>query len=164
MQPRTTHTIFPALLLVAALAGCGSAVAGQAPNDPGPPATANRGSTSRSAVPAPITVRKPLSDMQRQALLTWMTGWRSCMAGQGIDLPAPEVHPRHISIDVSAVDGYLDPNKPLPAVPSAFQQKSMACITTLGGPPATFLRTAGIVDLFRGTCALAGPATNASKQ
>jgi len=85
------------------------------------------------------------------------------MASQAVSLPAPVIHPRDISIDVSAVAGYLKPNQPLPTVPSAFQQTSMSCMANLGAPPATFLRTAGIVDIFHGTCALSGHTTT-SKQ
>jgi hypothetical protein len=161
----------PALLILAALlVGCGSQ-SGLAPGteshaSSGPPnSTADAGSTAKSStIPSPIIVRKPLTAAQRQVMLAWMTSWRSCMTDQGVNLPPPEVHPRDISIDVSAVAGYLKPNETLPSVPSKFQQESMGCATTLGGPPATFLRTAGIVDLFHGTCALAGPTTNANEQ
>jgi hypothetical protein len=165
---RTLKTV-GVLLSTALLAGCGSqsGVPTTATSHVGSrsaTSTADPGSTGSSpTIPPPIIVRNPLTDDQRQAMLGWMTNWRSCMAGQGVSLPAPVVHPRDISIDVSAVAGYLKPNQPMPTVPSSFQQTAMSCIAKLGGPPATFLRTAGIVDIFHGTCALSGH-TNASKQ
>jgi hypothetical protein len=168
---RTTRTlkIIGALLSTALVAGCGaqSGVPTAASSHIGSgsaTSTADPGSSgSSSTVPTPVIVRKPLTEAQRQALLGWMTNWRSCMAGQGVRLPAPDVHPRDISIDVSAVAGYLKPNQPLPTVPSSFQQTSISCAAKLGGPPATFLRTAGIVDLFRGTCALSSRATTGNE-
>jgi len=165
MNTTPTRKIIGALLLMALAAACG-AQSGVPPTatshveSGSATSTADPGSAGASAtIPAPVIVRKPLSDAQRQAMLGWMTNWRSCMAAQGVGLPAPAVHPRDISIDVSAVAGYLKPNQPLPTVPSAFQQTSMSCVAKLGGPPATFLRTAGIVDIFHGTCALSGTAT-----
>jgi hypothetical protein len=162
-------TIIGALLSTALVAACGaqSGVPTTARSHVGSgsaTSTAGPGSTgSSSTIPTPVIVRKPLTDAQRQAMLVWMTNWRSCMAGQDVSLPAPVIHPRDISIDVSAVAGYLKPNQPLPTVPSSFQQTSMSCIAKLGGPPATFLRTAGIVDIFHGTCAVSGH-TTAGKQ
>jgi len=169
MKTTRTLKIIGALLSTALVAGCGaqSGVPTTARSHVGSGSarsTADPGSTgSSSTIATPVIVRKPLTDAQRQAMLGWMTNWRSCMASQGVSLPAPAVHPRDISIDVSAVAGYLKPNQPLPTVPSSFQQTSMSCIAKLGGPPATFLRTAGIVDIFHGTCALSGH-TNTSKQ
>jgi hypothetical protein len=147
----------PGILVAAALvlaAGCGtqSGAAGGSPSR-SPGSSAPR-PASGSALSDPVIVRLPLSDAKREALLAWVEDWRTCMARHEIGLPQPQVFPRHIAVDVSAVDGLLEPGSAPPPSPSAFMQTSMRCITALGGPPATFLRTGGIVDLFRGTCAV----------
>lgn len=154
MQSHTPYHLSTALIALLVLSGCGAAArAGEKP-------VHSAGSSDRPAVAAqlahPVIVRQPLSAAKHAELLAWMTDWRACMADHGVTLPPPHVYPRHISVDVSAVDGYLKPGSGLPAAPSSFMQKSMSCVGSLGGTPATFLRTGGIVDVFKGTCAVQG--------
>jgi hypothetical protein len=150
--PRRSHVV-AAVIAVGLLVGCGtsSRPAGAAHSAA---AAATDGGPPPSQLADPIVVREPLSAASRRALLAWMESWRACMADHGVALPGPQVHPRHVSIDVEAVAGYLDPGGAVPPAPGPFMRKSMACVAELGGTPATFLRTGGIVDLFKGTCAL----------
>jgi hypothetical protein len=153
MKSPTRGFTIPAVLALAVLTGCGAA--SRAGSDE---ARSPRGTTEHRTTAAqladPIVVRRPLSAAARAELLAWMNHWRACMADNGVSLPPPQVHPRHIAVDVEAADGYLKAGSGLPQTPSAFMRTSMSCIGSLGGPPATFLRTGGIVDLFKGTCAL----------
>jgi hypothetical protein len=111
---------------------------------------------------SPIIIRQSISAAERQAMVAWLTDWRSCMSKHGVDLPTVEVHQRHVSIDVSGVAGYARPGAPLPTTPPPFMVKSQACIAAFGAPKWTFLRTGGIVDVFVGYCALA-PASASAK-
>jgi hypothetical protein len=134
-----------AIVLSSLAAGCGGwgasgTAGGHAPAASGAP----------SSLPSPAPVRRPVSAAKRRLMLSWMSRYRDCMAAHGTELPAPVVHARDVSIDVSAVDGYL--RRP-PALPSPFMRRSLACAEALGGPPATFLRTGGVLDMFVGkTC------------
>jgi hypothetical protein len=110
---------------------------------------------------SPIIIRRPISAAERQAMVVWLTDWRSCMSKHGVELPTVEVHQRHVSIDVSGVAGYVKPGAPLPATPPPFMVKSQSCIAAFGAPKWTFLRTAGIVDVFVGYCALAPTSASA---
>jgi len=153
MKSRTRVFTIGAVLALAVLSGCGapSRTSDDSVRSPGGTTTDR---TTAAQLADPIVVRQPLSAAKRAELLAWMNDWRACMADDGVSLPPPRVHPRHISIDVEAADGYLKPGSALPQGPSAFMRTSMSCIGSLGGPPATFLRTGGIVDLFKGTCAV----------
>jgi hypothetical protein len=153
MTSPTRTLVIGAVLALAVLSGCGT------PSRTGGDQARSTGGTIEHRTTAaqlanPIVVRRPLGAAKRAELLAWMNHWRACMAENGVSLPPPLVHPRHISIDVAAADGYRKPGSALPQAPSAFMRTSMSCIGSLGGPPATFLRTGAIVDLFKGTCAL----------
>lgn len=148
------------VLIAAAVTGLfAAACGGQAASDP----PMHGGTAAKRTHPqkkgdhllrSPIVVRQPISAAERQAMVAWLTSWRSCMSKHGVDLPAVEVHQRHVSIDVSGVAGYARPGAPLPTTPPPFMVKSQACIAAFGAPKWTFLRTGGIVDVFVGYCAL----------
>jgi hypothetical protein len=153
MEANARAQVTAAVVCAALLAGCG-AVSRPASGTSPAPAEHQTHSTRPAQLANPIVVRLPLTAAKRSALLAWMSEWRACMADHGVSLPPPQLFPRHISIDVEAVDGYVDPGAGGPPSPSAFMRTGMRCIEALGGPPATFLRTGGIVDLFKGTCAV----------
>lgn len=153
MDTHTPGRAIAAVLAVAVLSGCGAA---SRAHQEAVPAASTEHPTAAAQLANPVIVRRPLSAAKHAELVTWMNHWRDCMAGHGVALPPPQVYPRHVSIDVSAVAGYVKPGAGLPATPSTFMQKSMSCVESLGGTPATFLRTGGIVDVFKGTCAVQG--------
>jgi hypothetical protein len=166
---RAMNTKSSATVLIAAAVTGLFAVAcgGQATSDP----PTHGGTAAKRTYPqkkgdhlllSPIIIRQPISAAERQAMVAWLTDWRSCMSKHGVDLPTVEVHQRHVSIDVSGVAGYAKPGAPLPATPPPFMVKSQSCIAAFGAPKWTFLRTGGIVDVFVGYCALA-PASASAK-
>jgi hypothetical protein len=154
MELHTRRHVISALLALVVMSGCGTAagVGGERVHR----FERAKHATAADTLADPIVVRQPLSATKHAQLLAWMNDWRACMADRGVPLPPPHVYPRHVSIDVAAVDGYLKPGSGTPPAPSPFMRKSMSCVGSLGGTPATFLRTGGIVDVFEGTCAVQG--------
>jgi hypothetical protein len=67
---------------------------------------------------------RTLTPKQSTRLLRFATAFRSCMAGRGVELTAPEPHPTKILLHVTT--------KPIPAT---IGQSTVACGDLLGGPP-----------------------------
>jgi len=76
---------------------------------------------------------RTLTPKQSTRLLRFATAFRSCMAGRGVELTAPDPHPTKILLHVTT--------KPIPAT---IGQATVACGDRLGGPPpSSSLQTPG---------------------
>jgi hypothetical protein len=82
---------------------------------------------------------RTLTRKQSARLLRFATAFRSCMAGRGVELAAPEPHPTRILLHVTT--------KPIPASIGA---ATVACGDRLGGPPpkSSLQRPRGHADLL----------------